>query len=93
MQSNNEFSYLLAGFGAGIALGMLFAPRSGSDTRNYLHSKAEDTARQIKEQSGKVMDTANETIGRAKDMANQTIGRVQGMMQQSGSSIKETVGV
>ena len=93
MQSNNGFSYLIAGFGAGVALGMLFAPKSGSETRNYLQSKAEDTARQIKEQSGKVMDTANETIGRAKDMANQTLGRVQGMMQQGSQAVKEPVGV
>lgn len=91
MQSNNEFGYLLAGFGAGVALGMLFAPKSGVETRNYLQSKAEETARQIKEQSGKVMDSANETLGRAKDIANQTMGRVQGMMQQQPSN--EPVGV
>ncbi|HLG96506.1 MAG TPA: YtxH domain-containing protein [Bryobacteraceae bacterium] len=92
MESNNGMGFLL-GFGAGVALGMLFAPQSGEETRNYLQAKAEDTARQLKEQSSRMMDTANETIGRAKDIANQTIGRAKGMMQQESDQPGEPVGV
>ena len=40
--STKELTYLGFGVAAGVAAAVLFAPRSGSDTREYLHSKVED---------------------------------------------------
>jgi len=47
-------------------MGLLFAPKTGSDARNYLQSKAEDAAQRLKDQTEKAMDLANESLGRAK---------------------------
>jgi gas vesicle protein len=66
MQSNNTFTYFFVGLGIGTAVGMLFAPKSGAQTRNYLQSKAEDAAGQLKEQGQRAMDMANEKVERAK---------------------------
>ena len=68
MQSNNGYSYFLFGVGVGAVVGLLFAPKTGADARNYLQSKAEDTAEHLKNQGQRAMDLANEGIGRAKGM-------------------------
>jgi len=52
---------LLAGTVLGAGLGMLFAPKAGSELRN-----------QLNEQAGKLKATANDTYQQATDKVNQT---------------------
>jgi len=42
MGDNNGFAYFLLGLGAGVATGILLAPKSGDETREYLRSKADE---------------------------------------------------
>lgn len=55
---------LLAGTVLGAGLGMLFAPKSGSELRN-----------QITEQAGRLRSTANETCHQATDKVSKIVGR------------------
>jgi gas vesicle protein len=38
----SKVSYFLAGLGIGALVGILFAPKSGEETREYLTSKADE---------------------------------------------------
>ena len=40
--SSSKFSYFLVGLGLGALLGILFAPKSGEETREYLLDKANE---------------------------------------------------
>src|SRR5580658_2251854 len=42
MGDNNGFAYFLLGLGAGVAAGVLLAPKSGDETREFLRSKADE---------------------------------------------------
>lgn len=55
---------LLAGTVLGAGLGMLFAPKPGSDLRN-----------QLTEQAGKIKSTANETYQQASGKVSQIVDR------------------
>jgi gas vesicle protein len=55
---------LLAGTVLGAGLGMLFAPRSGSELRN-----------QLTEQAGRLRSTANETYHQASEKVSQMVDR------------------
>jgi gas vesicle protein len=55
---------LLAGTVLGAGLGMLFAPRSGSELRN-----------QLSEQAGRLRSTAGETYHQASDKVGQIVDR------------------
>lgn len=55
---------LLAGTVLGAGLGMLFAPKAGSDLRN-----------QLNEQAGKLKATANDTYQQATDKVSQIVDR------------------
>jgi gas vesicle protein len=56
------------GLGVGVALGVLFAPMSGEDLRNYVSDSADDAI-------GGAADQARRLTRRAKDAAIDTIGR------------------
>ena len=38
----SKVSYFLVGLGVGALMGVLFAPKSGEDTREYLSKRADD---------------------------------------------------
>lgn len=54
--NNNFLKGLLAGSLIGMALGILFAPKSGKRTRDYIISKADELFIKAKEEYGKVFE-------------------------------------
>ena len=42
MEDDSKLSYFFLGLGLGVAAGVLFAPKSGAETREFLRSKAEE---------------------------------------------------
>lgn len=71
MEDDNKLSYFCLGLGLGVAVGVLFAPKSGAETRDLLRSKAEEGADFVKQRGTELRDTATEAIDRSK----QTIKR------------------
>ena len=72
--SSNSFLWFLAGLGFGAIAGILYAPRSGSETREAIRSKAEEgrdymreRARQAREQAQGWADRGREVISQQKE--------------------------
>jgi gas vesicle protein len=63
---DNRFSYFLLGIGLGTAVGLLFAPKRGAETRNYLRSRTEEGAAYLKTQGQNVADSAANTVDRGR---------------------------
>jgi gas vesicle protein len=66
MEDDNKLSYFFLGLGLGVAAGVLFAPKSGAETREFLRSKAEEGIDNVKEQAGTLKETAAEALERSK---------------------------
>jgi gas vesicle protein len=66
MEENNKFSYFFLGLGLGVAVGLLFAPKSGPETRDLLRSKADEGKDYLKRRSNEVRDQAADAIERGK---------------------------
>jgi gas vesicle protein len=64
--SMNEFTYFGLGAAVGVAVGVLFASRSGSETREYLRSKAEDGTDYVRARASDVLDAASNVVERGK---------------------------
>jgi gas vesicle protein len=60
---NDKLIYLGAGCGIGVVLGLLFAPRSGEETRHNLTSKVDDLSHKVQDriESSRIKDTASQT--------------------------------
>jgi gas vesicle protein len=62
----SSFFWFLAGLGVGALVGVLYAPRSGAETRESLRSRAEEGRDQLREQTKRAKDQANDWIDRGR---------------------------
>jgi gas vesicle protein len=67
MEDDNKLSYFFLGLGLGVAVGVLFAPKSGSETRDLLKSRANESADFVKRRSTELRDQAAEAVDRGKE--------------------------
>lgn len=63
--------WFLAGLGIGAAVGILYAPRAGSETREALRSKAEEGREFVRERARQAREQASEWADRGRDVVNQ----------------------
>jgi gas vesicle protein len=66
MTDESKFSYFFLGLGVGVAVGILFAPQSGEDTRALLRSKAGEGTDYLKKQGETIRDSAGEMVEKGK---------------------------
>jgi gas vesicle protein len=66
MEDDNRISYFFLGLGLGVAVGVLFAPKSGEETRDLIRSKANEGADYVKKRGFELRDQASDTIDRGK---------------------------
>jgi gas vesicle protein len=66
MEDDNKFSYLFLGLGLGVAVGLLFAPKAGSETRDLLLTKADEGKEFLKRRSNELRDTAVDAMEKGK---------------------------
>lgn len=64
MEDDNKLSFFFLGLGLGVVAGVLFAPKSGAETRDFLTSKANDTADLAKRRAMEMREAAMETYDR-----------------------------
>jgi gas vesicle protein len=64
------FSSFLLGLGVGIGIGMLFAPKSGADTRQLIKDKTGEGADFIKQQGTDLRDSASDLLAKGKETLN-----------------------
>jgi len=84
MSDNNvgsKVSFFLVGLGIGALVGILFAPKSGEETREYLSSKAEEgrdfaqkKARELRERAEDLIERSKEIMARQKDAISTAVG-------------------
>jgi gas vesicle protein len=66
VDDDSKLSYFFLGLGLGVAAGVLFAPKSGIETREFLLSKANEGADLAKRRAEEAREAAAETITRGK---------------------------
>lgn len=67
----SSFGWFLAGLGLGAVVGVLCAPRSGSETREALRSRAEEGREYVRGRAREAREQASEWVDRGRDVVNQ----------------------
>ena len=70
----SKVAFFLAGMGIGAVLALLFAPKSGKETRDFLTEKAEEgrdyvtaRGRDLRKQAEEVVDKAKDVVSKQKE--------------------------
>ncbi|MFB3922985.1 MAG: YtxH domain-containing protein [Terriglobia bacterium] len=68
-RGTSYLAFLLVGVGVGAGLALLFAPKSGKDTRKYLSRRAEDGREYMTTLGKEIRKQAEDVVGKGKDLA------------------------
>jgi gas vesicle protein len=63
--------WFLAGLGIGAAAGVLYAPRSGAETREALRASAEESTEKARHHARRARESAGEWIDRGRDTVSE----------------------
>lgn len=66
----SKVTYFLVGMGIGALVGVLFAPKSGEDTRRFLSDKADEGRDYAQKKARELRERADDLIERGKETAS-----------------------
>lgn len=70
-RDGNTFVWFLAGLGVGALVGVLYAPKSGSETREALRARAEEGREYMRTRAREATEQASGWVDRGRDVVNQ----------------------
>lgn len=91
MEEDNKFPYFLLGLGLGVAVGLLFAPRSGTETRGYIKSKADEGAEYVKRRSSELRGSATDLVDRGKQIISKQRDQFSSAIEAGKQAYREAV--
>jgi gas vesicle protein len=91
MDDDNKFSYFLLGVGIGVAAGLLFAPKSGPETRDLLRSKADEGKEYLKRRTMEARDQASDAIDRGKSTVSRQRDNLVAAVEAGKQAYREAV--
>jgi gas vesicle protein len=71
MAADRNFSYFFLGVGIGVAIGILFAPRSGGEVRHLIRDRAGEGKDYLSRQGTALRESTNENISSAMEAGKQ----------------------
>ena len=102
MEEDKRISYFCLGLGIGVAVGILFAPKSGEETRqllrskadestDYLKRKADESTEYVKRKSEELKDSAAELADKSKLAIQKQKEQLAAALEAGKQAYKETV--
>ena len=90
MDKNGLSSFLL-GLGVGVGIGMLFAPKSGEETRQIIKDKAGEGSEYLKQRGVEFKQSATEWVDKGKDALNRQKDTLKDAMDAGRQAYRETL--
>lgn len=87
----NGLSSFLLGLGVGVGIGILFAPRSGQETRELIKNKTGEGADYLKQRGTEFKQTATEWVDKGKEALNRQKENIAEAMEAGRQAYRDTV--
>jgi gas vesicle protein len=91
MDEENKFSYFFLGLGLGVAVGLLFAPKSGPETRDLIRSKADEGKDYLKRRGTELRGSANEAIEKGRTAVSRQRDNLAAAVEAGKQAYREAV--
>jgi gas vesicle protein len=90
MEDDNKLSYFFLGLGLGVAVGVLFAPKAGIETREFLRSKADEGVDLAKRRASELRDQASDAVERGKSTIQRQKDNLSAAMEAGKAAYRES---
>lgn len=87
----NGLSAFLLGLGVGVGIGMLFAPKSGQETRELIKNKAGEGSDYIKQRGSDLKNSASEWVDKGRDVLGRQRDNLTDAMEAGKRAYRDTV--
>lgn len=91
MEDDKKFSYFFLGLGIGVAVGILFAPKSGEETRELLKEKAEEGKDYLKRRSEELKESASDALGKGREAITRQKQQLTAAVEAGKAAYREKV--
>jgi gas vesicle protein len=91
MDDDNRFSYFFLGLGLGVAVGLLFAPKTGAETRDLIRSKADEGKEYLKRATSDLRDQANDAIERGRSAVRSQRDNLSAAVEAGKAAYRDAV--
>ena len=91
MDNDKRLSYFFLGLGMGVAAGMLFAPKSGEETRDFLRQKADEGSDFLKRRGEDLRESATEYVEKGRTVLSQQRDNIAAAMDAGKAAYREAV--
>lgn len=79
------------GLGIGVGIGMLFAPKSGEETRDLLMNKADEGKEYLRKRAADLQDSASDLVDKSKDAISKQKDNLNDAMEAGKQAYREKV--
>ena len=86
----DNLAWFLAGMGCGAVVGILYAPRSGEETREALRVKAEEGRQYMQDRTQRVREQAEQWVDRGREVVNQQKENLRGAVETGRQAYYES---
>ena len=91
MDDDRKLSYFCLGLGVGVAVGILFAPKSGEETRELIRSRANEGKDYLRRRGEEWKDSATEMVERGRTAINRQRDQLSSALDAGKQAYRETV--
>jgi len=91
MEDDNKFPYFFLGLGLGVAVGLLFAPKAGAETRDLILTKADEGKDYVKRRSNEFLDSANDAIEKGRSAVSRQRDNLAAAVEAGKQAYRDAV--
>ena len=89
--SRDGLANFFLGLGIGVGVGLLFAPKSGEETRDILLSKADEGKEFLKKQASGLRETAGDMVDKGRDVIHRQKDTLSDAIEAGKQAYREKV--
>jgi gas vesicle protein len=80
---DSTVGYFLAGLAIGSLIGIVFAPKSGEGTRDYLSKKVKEGSKHARKKARELRERAEDFVERGKEVVNQNREQIEAELDEA----------
>ncbi|HYP05747.1 MAG TPA: YtxH domain-containing protein [Bryobacteraceae bacterium] len=91
MDDNKGLSYFLLGLGVGVAVGIVFAPTSGQETRGRIRDKALEGGEYLKRRTEDLRESATDLVDKGRNAVRSQREQLNAAVEAGRQAYRETI--